>query len=196
MSGGKGGSKSSAVEIPEFVKKPAERNLKRAEQAAMLGPMIYGGPDVAAFTQPQIAGMQATSDAAAAMGLGPQTNVAASLPQAQDYGGGIFGYSGMSLYDQALADLNARAPGQLDQFRNMFVDPITGEMPESYLDAIRQEEEERAARYVAAMNTATGGGDSSYEGAGGAGGGGNQGSFQRGYQGGGQREPANSSQWT
>jgi len=197
MSGGKGGSKSAEISIPEFVRAPAERNLERAEQAAMLGPMIYGGPDVAAFTQPQIAGMQATADAAAAMGLSPQMNVAASLPQAQSYGNGISGYSGMSLYDQALAELNARAPGQVEQYQNMFVDPVTGEMPENYLAAIRRQEQERAAQNASAMRTGNGDDDSNFEGGEGVTiGGGDQGGFQKGYQGGGQRDPANSSQWT
>lgn len=189
MSGGKGGSKSSSVEIPEFVRAPAERNLQRAEQAAMLGPMIYGGPDVAAFTQPQVAGMQATADAAAAMGLAPQTNVAAGLPQARDYGGGIFGYSGMSLYDQALADLQARAPGQVQQLAGMFMDPATGELPQNYLEAIRREEEERAARNLVAAGPASGrdygSGDANPAGTGGSG------NFNQGggYQGGGWSDP-------
>ena len=51
MSGGKGGSTSINVEIPEYIEKAAQRNLNKAERISQLGYVPYYGPDVAAFIQ-------------------------------------------------------------------------------------------------------------------------------------------------
>ena len=37
MSGGKGGSKTQATEIPDWIKEPAIRNLQRAEDVQKIG---------------------------------------------------------------------------------------------------------------------------------------------------------------
>lgn len=72
MSGGKGGSQTSSVEIPAWAQTAMQENLQRAKQAAQIGYQPYYGPDVAAFTPMQEAGMQSSYDAAAAYGLVPQ----------------------------------------------------------------------------------------------------------------------------
>jgi hypothetical protein len=135
MSGGKGGSTTQQVQIPEWVQGPAQVNLERANQAANIGYTPFYGADVAAFSPQQVQGMQATADAAAAMGLAPQTNVAASMPQAQNYGG-IMGYSSAPMYEQALAELQARRPGQFDAYNAMFVNQQTGQAPEWYTNMV------------------------------------------------------------
>ena len=56
-------------------------------------------------------------------GLGPQVDVAASLPQATTYEGGIQGLSSGGLYDQAVAELAARRPGQAALIDQQFIDP-------------------------------------------------------------------------
>ena len=58
MAGGKGGSQTSSVEIPEYIEKAAQRNLNKAERISQLGYVPYYGPDVAAFTPMQQAAMQ------------------------------------------------------------------------------------------------------------------------------------------
>ena len=50
MSGGKGGSTTSSVEIPEYIEEAARRNLAKAEDISQIGYVPYYGPDVAAFT--------------------------------------------------------------------------------------------------------------------------------------------------
>ena len=56
MSGGKGGSQTSKVQIPSWIEGPATRNLQRAEQFAQMGYQPYYGPEVAAFNPMQIGG--------------------------------------------------------------------------------------------------------------------------------------------
>jgi len=124
MSGGKGGSQTTQVEIPEFIEGPARRNLQRAEQLAKVGYMPYYGPEVAAFTPMQTQAMQSTADAAAMFGLAPQMDVTAGMPQAQDFGG-IQGYGSSGLFQQALADLASQQPAQSQAFQNLFIGPNT-----------------------------------------------------------------------
>lgn len=150
MSGGKGGSTSQQVTIPSWLQGPAQRNLARAEQAAQVGYMPYYGPDVAAFTPMQQQAMQATTDAAAAFGLVPQgTQAMAGMPQAQDFGG-VQGYSSGSMFDQALAELASRRPGQYAQYTQQFVDPMSG-LPVSNFDGGRAQVNPSAAQFIPGM---------------------------------------------
>ena len=133
MSGGKGGSTSSSVQIPAWLEGPAKENLAKAKQASEVGYMPYYGPDVAAQNANQLLGNQATYDAAAAFGLAPQGgNANAGTPTATDYGNGIMGYSSGGLYDQAVQELADRRPRQYSMYQSMFVDPITGTVPVTF----------------------------------------------------------------
>ena len=133
MSGGKGGSNTSSVQIPAWLEGPAKENLAKAKQASEVGYMPYYGPDVAAQNANQLLGNQATYDAAAAFGLVPQGgNANAGVPTATDYGNGIMGYSSGNLYDQAVQELADRRPGQYSMYQSMFVDPITGTVPVTF----------------------------------------------------------------
>lgn len=51
-------------------------------------------------------------------------------PTPNTYAGGLQAYSSGALFDQALAELEARRPGQVAQYNRMFVDPFSGEQPE------------------------------------------------------------------
>lgn len=126
MSGGKGGSQSSSVEIPDWIRGPSERNLARAEYAAGLGYVPYYGPDVAAMTPMQQASMQNTNQAAGAFGMAAPSDPMAGMPQAQNFGG-MNAYSSGNLYDQALNELALRRPAQSDALTSMFIDPVTGQ---------------------------------------------------------------------
>lgn len=120
--GGKGGSQTQQVEIPKWIEDPATRNLARAEEAQKIPYMPYYGADVAAFTPTQQAAMQGSYDTAAAFGLAPQgVDVMAGMPQAQQYSGGFMGYSAAPMYEQALAELEARNPEAVAQYNKMFV---------------------------------------------------------------------------
>jgi hypothetical protein len=123
MSGGKGGSQTSQVEIPKWIEQPSIRNIARSEDLQKVGYMPYMGPDVAGFTQPQQQAMQSNIDAAAAFGLvDPNLDAMAGMPQAQDFGG-VSAYSSFPIFDMAVADLERSRPGQAQAYNDLFVDP-------------------------------------------------------------------------
>jgi hypothetical protein len=71
MSGGKGGSTTSAQQIPEWIEGPAKANLEKARLAGEIGYMPYYGPDVAALSPMQKSAMQNTTGAMSAFGMAP-----------------------------------------------------------------------------------------------------------------------------
>jgi hypothetical protein len=129
MGGGKGGSQTTTVQIPPWLQEAAKRNIARADQTATIGYTPYYGPDVAALTPMQEAAMANTNQAALSFGLAAPSDPMAGIPLPQTFSGGVLGYSSGSLYDQALAELQRRAPGQYAALRAPFIDPITGAMP-------------------------------------------------------------------
>jgi hypothetical protein len=131
MSGGKGGSQTTQVQVPKYIEDASRANLAQARDISRIGFVPYFGPEVAAFDPSQVQAMQAAQDQAAAFGLAPSMNVSASLPQAQDFGGGMMGFSSAPLYEQAVAELQARRPGQYRQIMKNFVDPYDRPTPAS-----------------------------------------------------------------
>lgn len=129
--GGKGGKSTTEVKIPEWLEAAARSNIGRAENVAALGPMPYYGPDVAAMTPMQTAAGQGINTAAGAFGLGT-TDLSMGMPAPQTFAGGVQGYSSGGLYDQSLAELQRRAPGQYDAITGMFINPQTGAAPLSF----------------------------------------------------------------
>ena len=139
MSGGKGGSQTTSTEIPAWAQEYAQRELlNRAAQAAAVGFMPYYGPDVAAMTPAQEAAMASNIGAAEAYGLIEPGSLSptSGMPAAQTFAGGVRGYSSGGLCDQARAMLAARQPGQMAAYNAMFVDPMTGLLPQmsSYME--------------------------------------------------------------
>lgn len=130
MSGGKGGSTSSTVTVPQYIEDAARANLARADEISKIGYTPYYGPDVAAFTPMQQAAFQGTSDAASAFGLagGGGTGVE-GMPVPTTYAGGIQGYSSAPMFEQSMAELEARRPGQYAAINAPFIDPVTGAQP-------------------------------------------------------------------
>ena len=131
MSGGKGGSQTTQVEIPSWIQQPSIRNMARAEALQKVGYQPYMGPDVAGFTQPQQQAMQSNLNAAAAFGLvDPGMDAMAGMPQATpltyDADGlpsrtGLQGYSSYPMYQKAVDDYEAANPRQASQYNNLFV---------------------------------------------------------------------------
>ena len=131
MSGGKGGSTTSSVEIPEYIEEAARRNLAKAEDISQIGYVPYYGPDVAAFTPFQEAGFQQTADVASAFGMGPQmsqTDIMGGMPAATEFAGGVRGYSSAPLYQEAVDELAAQRPAQAQFIESFFIDPVTGQV--------------------------------------------------------------------
>jgi hypothetical protein len=121
---GGGGKNTTSVTVPAWLEEAAQRNLSRADRLAQIGYTPYYGPDVAAMTPMQVAAMQGTNTAASAFGL-PTADPMAGMPTVMNYGG-MPAYSSGGLYDQALAELERRMPGQFAALRAPFIDPMTG----------------------------------------------------------------------
>ena len=128
-SGGKGGSTSTSVEIPAWLQDAAQGNLAKANEISKTPFAPYYGPDVAALTPLQQAGMANTNMGASAFGMGGTTSPTAGMPTAQTFANGMQGYSSGGLYDQALATLQARNPGQFAAMNAPFINPQTGAQP-------------------------------------------------------------------
>ena len=129
MSGGKGGSTSSSVEIPEYIEKAAQRNLNKAERISQLGYVPYYGPDVAAFTPMQQASFQNTANVANAFGMGAptsQSDIMGGMPTPTQYAGGVSGYSSAPLYEQSLNALAMERPAQKAYMDSFFINPYSG----------------------------------------------------------------------
>lgn len=129
MSGGKGGSTSSSVEIPEYIEKAAQRNLNKAERISQLGYVPYYGPDVAAFTPMQQASFQNTADVAGAFGMSAPTSqqdIMGGMGAPTQYAGGVSGYSSAPIYQQSLDELGRQRPAQKSYMDSFFIDPYTG----------------------------------------------------------------------
>ena len=121
MSGGKGGSQTSQVEIPQWIQQPSIRNMARAESLQKVGYMPYMGPDVAGLTSPQQQAMQANIDAASAFGLvDPGMSATDGMPQTSQFGG-ISGYSSYPMYEDAVDKFETAKPKQAAAYNNLFV---------------------------------------------------------------------------
>lgn len=129
MSGGKGGSTTSSVTIPEYIEAAAQRNLNKAERISQIGYTPYYGPDVAAFTPMQQAGFQNVADTAGAFGMAAPTtqqDIMGGMGPATTYAGGVQGYSSAPIYEQSLATLGQQRPGQKAYIDSFFIDPYSG----------------------------------------------------------------------
>ena len=152
--GGKGGSQTTSVTIPPWLEQAAQRNIAKAEQISQTGFVPYMGPDVAAFSPMQIGAMQGTNQAASAFGL-PGGDPMAGMPQAQQFAGGLQGYSAYPLYSQSLANLQAVAPAQFEALQAPFINPVTGAIPSTPYMTGAQEAARAAANRPAAPRELT-----------------------------------------
>ena len=118
----KGGSNTTVQkqELPAWLDQAAQDNLAQAKIAGQIGYMPYYGPEIAGLSPQQTQSMQNTFNAQQAFGMVPQgAEFSTGLPEAQQFAGGVSGYSSGGLFDQALAELRARQPdiaAQYDKF--------------------------------------------------------------------------------
>lgn len=128
-----GGSQKSEVKMPEWAQRASQDAIATAKDIGKTGYMPYYGPEVAAFTPMQEAGMQGAYDAAAAFGLAsPGGNAMAGVPQAQEFEGGLRGYSSGDLFEQARQEFASRNPQQAAQYNKQFVPYGTPETNQNY----------------------------------------------------------------
>lgn len=159
MAGGKGGSTTTTVEVPEYIEEAAKRNLARADVISRIGYTPYYGADVAAFTPTQEAAFQNVAGQAGAFGLAsPAGGPMAGMPAPQQFAGGIRGYSSAPMYEQSLGEFARRRPAQFNLIESLFINPVTGQF--------------EGAPFVDATPPVAGVGGGAGAGGGGAGGGG------------------------
>ena len=121
------GSQTNKTEIPAWLENASRDNIAMGNQIAGLGYVPYYGPDVAAFTPMQQASFQNTGQAANAFGMagGGMTGME-GMPQAQQFAGGVSGYSSAPMFQETMAALEANNPGQFAAIQNMFINSQTG----------------------------------------------------------------------
>ena len=124
MSGGKGGSTTSTVEVPQYIEDAARRNLERADLISKIGYVPYYGPDVAAFSPQQEAAFAGTQQLAGAFGT--PTTMDMGVPAPQTFAGGVRGYSSAPMFEQAQFELGRRRPAQKAFIDSLFIDPFSG----------------------------------------------------------------------
>jgi hypothetical protein len=122
------GSTTQNVAIPAWLENAARQNMARADALAQVGYVPYYGPDVAALTPMQVQAMQGTQAASQAFGLGA-VDPMSGMPQAQQFAGGVQGYSSQPIFAEILARLQAERPGQFAALNAPFIDPVTGAKP-------------------------------------------------------------------
>ena len=123
MSGGKGGSNTTTASIPKWAEEPTKRNLARSEVAQQVGYQPYMGADLAAVNSTQMGAMQNQLDAASAFGLSAPSTPMQGMPEAQDFGGGMMGYSAFPLFEQAQQELARKNPEQQEIYDSLFGNP-------------------------------------------------------------------------
>ena len=132
MSGGKGGSSTTTVEVPEYIEDAARKNLARADEIAKIGYTPYYGADAAAFTPMQQASFQNTADTASAFGMAApasEQDIMGGMPAPKTFAGGVQGYSAAPMYEQSVSALARARPGQYRATMAPFSNPVTGQDP-------------------------------------------------------------------
>ena len=124
MAGGKGGSTTSSVEVPQYIEDAARRNLERADLISQIGYVPYFGPDVAAFSPQQEAAFAGTQQLAGAFGTPITMDM--GVPAPQTFAGGVRGYSSAPMFEQAQFELGRRRPAQKAFIDSLFIDPFSG----------------------------------------------------------------------
>jgi len=144
MSGGKGGSTSASVEVPEFIRAPAERNIQRAEQVQQLGYMPYMGVDVAAPTPGMQNLMQQRGRTAEMLVIvGPGYDALAGLPQQRNIPQNVTQFDTPTTSEAQLNQIYMEELGRPlgEEGRNYWLQQSGIQDPNQIRAAVRQSEE-------------------------------------------------------
>jgi len=128
MSGG-GGSTTQKPYVPKFAETAMQQGIGMGTDLAPLQDTytpLYG-PQVAALSPMEQAGMQGTDMMAGAFGM-PSTGGQQYLPQAQTYEGGIQGYSARPMVEGMISQFQAERPEQAKYRESFGIDPVSGEV--------------------------------------------------------------------
>jgi hypothetical protein len=134
MSGGKGGSTTSEVTVPDYIENAAKANLAKADAISQVGYTPYYGADVAAFNPMQQAAFQNTADTASAFGMATPTSptdIMGNMGAPTVYANGVTGYSSAPMFQDSVDTLNYLRPAQANLIDSFFVNPSAGFDPYS-----------------------------------------------------------------
>ena len=128
----------------------AKEQYQIAKQLAAIGTPMYRGPEIAAINQAELASRGNVNEMASALGLQGAGELSINAPTATQ--GGVTGYTTYQGGQAALDMLKRFEPGRYEALMSMMIDPVTGQMPASVMDA-------SAATQAAAAAPAASGGD-------------------------------------
>lgn len=122
---GGGGDKktktSQTTKLPAWYEDAAKQVISLGQNAASGGYVPYMGPDVAALAPDTLAAIKGTDQFASAFGM-PTSGGASYLPEAQDFAGGVKGYSSFPGFEASMEALKTKYPGMysfLSQFNKI-----------------------------------------------------------------------------
>jgi len=128
MSGGKGGSKTQETQIPKWAEDFARYNIDKGKTASEIGYLPWTGPDVAALSPMQEQAMRNTGSAAQSFGLADEGfDPLGGLPQAEEFAGGVRGYSSFPMFQEGVNDLYEIAPGSMQKYDSLFAQNVSPE---------------------------------------------------------------------
>lgn len=127
--GGKGGSTTQSTETPRWLENASRDAVERGMAVGDMGYTPYMGPEVAAFNPAQEAAFN--NNAAMAADLGLSVPDRPSMPGAQDFGNGIFGYGSYDGFMDTMDRFRQERPDQAAYLDSFFIDPVTGEFGEN-----------------------------------------------------------------
>lgn len=126
MSGaGQNNETTTKVKLPKWYEAAAKDLLGAGKSAAEGGYIPYMGADVAAMAPQTQAGMQGIDAMSAAFGM-PTSGGASYLPEAQEFAGGVKGYSSFPGFEEAMNNLKTKYPAAyefLSQFNKINQQP-------------------------------------------------------------------------
>jgi hypothetical protein len=111
----------------------AKEQYQIAKQLAAIGTPMYRGPEIAAINQAELASRGNVNEMASALGLQGAGSLSIGAPTATQ--GGVTGYTTYQGGQAALDMLKRFEPGRYEALMSMMIDPVTGQMPASVMDA-------------------------------------------------------------
>jgi hypothetical protein len=132
MSGGKGGSTTSEITVPDYIENAARANLAKADDISRVGYTPYYGADVAAFNPMQQAAFQNTADTANAFGMATPTSptdIMGNMGAPTVYADGVTGYSSAPMFQDSVDTLRYLRPAQANLIDSFFINPNAGFNP-------------------------------------------------------------------
>ena len=121
------GSNTTTTSQPSWFTNAATKSTDLASRAADVGYVPKMGADVAAFTPQQLQAMQGAQNRYSMFQQPgqPVPQVADSIPKAQDFGGGLRGYSSYGGFQAQMAALEKAYPGIAEMLRGFSKNPQT-----------------------------------------------------------------------